>query len=476
MHFPASASCATFCITLALAASVAACSSSSSTRVRDDDAATAVDPDGGTAPRGPASITFWSAGREVTTLLYAEPFAVHVDGLTAHERVTVGARFWGYASWADFEADEAGSIDAGEDAPLEGTYEGADADGLVWSMIKESDLTGTTFDVSFSVERAGEVVAEATLARRPLDDGLSFEALRESGLVGSLFMPAGASSTPRPVIVVLGGSEGGLDTAEFLAAYYAGHTGFAALGLAYFGVDGLPDTLTDIPLEYFATALEWIASRSDLDATRVAVAGVSRGGELALQLGALHPELRAVIAEVPSGVRWGSAGFFDRAAWTLGGASLPYMPNAPDAEPSVETLPNGQTGYRLTPTFLASLEIATATERAAAEIDVEHGGAAFLLLGGGDDGLWPSCALAQIAMDRLHAAGHDAMHDDALVCYEDTGHFIGPPGWPTAETYAYRDSRIGGAWMVLGGTPAGTAHAQRAMYERVATFLADQLR
>src|SRR6202011_4756293 len=54
-------------------------------------------------------------------------------------------------------------------------------------------------------------------------------------LVGAYFAPADGKR--HPAIVVLGGSEGGLHPAD--ARMFAQH-GYAALALAYFGVDPLP--------------------------------------------------------------------------------------------------------------------------------------------------------------------------------------------------------------------------------------------
>ena len=49
---------------------------------------------------------------------------------------------------------------------------------------------------------------------------------------------------------------------------------------------GLPPTLSNIPLEYFETAIEWLQHQPRLDGGRIAVSGTSRGGELSLLLGA----------------------------------------------------------------------------------------------------------------------------------------------------------------------------------------------
>jgi hypothetical protein len=59
--------------------------------------------------------------------------------------------------------------------------------------------------------------------------------------------------------------------------------------------------------------------------------------------------------------------------------------------------------------------------------------------------------------------------DDELVCYPAAGHGIGLPGMPTTDLVL--EHPIFHELMMLGGTPAGTAHAQRDGTERIVTFL-----
>ncbi|TAK34968.1 MAG: hypothetical protein EPO30_12025, partial [Lysobacteraceae bacterium] len=330
----------------------------------------------------------------VTSIAYARLASVRVEGLGPGATATLRSRLWGYRGWARFVADAEGTIDASRDAPEDGTYAGVEPEGLVWSMALESDETGEGFDVAFDLEQEGVVVASATLERRPLDDGLVREDVRDDGLVGVLFRPV--TPGPHPAVLVLGGSEGGIP--ELSAAFEASF-GIVALGLGYFGAEGLPSGLTDIPLETFGTALDWLARRPEVDPDRIAVVGGSRGGELALQIAALYPEVAATIAEVPSGVRWGSAGQPDRAAWTLGGEPLPYLDGDAWDQVTTEWLPNDDRGVRASPAYLAILAEAPPEEIAAATIEIEHATGPVLLVGGADDGLWPSCTLAEIALN-----------------------------------------------------------------------------
>ena len=66
--------------------------------------------------------------------------------------------------------------------------------------------------------------------------------------------------------------------------------------------------------------------------------GTSKGGEAALLLGALHPEIDAVVAVSAPHVVW--AGLSQerpqRSSWTRGGEPLPFVPYDDDWEPDTE--------------------------------------------------------------------------------------------------------------------------------------------
>jgi hypothetical protein len=88
-------------------------------------------------------------------------------------------------------------------------------------------------------------------------------------------------------VLVLSGSGRGLTT-SYAAAVLAAH-GYPSLALAYFTVPGLPKTLHNIPLGYFAKALGCCGPSPAWIPRHVLVSGVSRGGEAALLLGASFP-------------------------------------------------------------------------------------------------------------------------------------------------------------------------------------------
>jgi dienelactone hydrolase len=409
-----------------------------------------------------------STGAEVDRIRYGDGFSVRLEGLPAGSEATLQSRMWGYEGSATFTVPADGRIDTAADAPVSGTYEGVAPEGILWSMAPVDPTRDTDLDVHFEAIAPG-VTLEATLERAWLDERLLTVPVDDGGIVGQLLKPR-ESDGPLPGVLVLGGSGGGIEGASFWSAYLADH-GYAALALAYFGASGLPAELERIPLEYVLGALEALRARDDVDGARIAVAGVSRGAELALMVGARDPDVSAVIAHLPSGIRWGSVPARDTAAWTLGGEPLPYVRGSGSGAAS-ERLPDGGRGFRFSPVFDAALDDASVEELSAATIEVERIEGPILMFGGGDDGIWPSCRLAERVWDRLASTGHGARYADEYRCFEEAGHFAPQPGWPTTDSYA---GQIAGTTVIFGGTPAANARAQRASYDAIVSFLATHL-
>ncbi len=177
-------------------------------------------------------------------------------------------------------------------------------------------------DVDIDAIRAGRLAGRAVLSRHGVDVDVvrTDMTLAAQGFVGEYFAPP-VGAAPGPAVLQIGGSEGGYHS--YPAALLASH-GYPTLSLAYFGEPGLPSTLKDIPLEYFATALRWLAAEPGVDPKRVVVFGTSRGGEGSLLIGSTYPDLvRGVIANVPSDEV--NPGLPDASvpAWTLGGKPVP---------------------------------------------------------------------------------------------------------------------------------------------------------
>ena len=276
--------------------------------------------------------------------LIDEPVSLVLRGFGARQVVTVRSRVTvpdgpGFAAAIVIVTDDTGTADLATTTPLNGSYLVADAGGLIWSLDPDDETSPVglntrfidsglqPYTVELTAEVDGVVVASGAWERLPTRPDVERHVVRERGLVGTLFLPA--AEGPHPVVLVVPGSDGGIP--EHLAALYAAH-GYGALALGYFaaGEPGLlPETLTEIPLEYFETALDWITDHPALDEQVLVANGTSRGGELVLLLGSRYPQITAVIAWVPSNYLQaaiqGAGATEERTSWTFGGEDLPYL-------------------------------------------------------------------------------------------------------------------------------------------------------
>lgn len=252
-------------------------------------------------------------------------------------------------------------------------------------------------------------------------------AVRDAGLVATFYRPAGARRLPG--IVVLGGSEGGIEGAEGLARPLAEH-GYATLAVAFFAADSLPLHLQDVPLEYFDRAIAWMQSRPNVDPRRIGLIGGSKGAEAVLLIASRRYDLASVVAAAPSDVVWQGINREDRtprSSWLLQNAPAAYVPF--DRSQPFTTIHD-----------LYERSRAQYGEEGEAVIAVEHIRAPLLLLAGDQDGLWNSAAMSRTMARRLETrhfaypfryvelrgAGHDVLgrpvtREQAAQLNEDGG-------------------------------------------------------
>lgn len=107
--------------------------------------------------------------------------------------------------------------------------------------------------------------------------------------------------------------------------------GFSVLQMAYFGAPGQPVALERIPLELFDKGLDWLKAQPDVDQRKIAALGASKGAEAALLVATRRPDLRAVVAGMPTsvvwkGINWASDGQSPYSSWTVADQEIPTMP------------------------------------------------------------------------------------------------------------------------------------------------------
>jgi CMD domain protein len=385
---------------------------------------------------------------------------------------------------AAFVADTQGTVDLTRDAPISGDYIGISAMGLVWSQRPEDGkarevfppLSATGFEpltTTLTATANGESV-HARFVQRLAAPGVTRHEVRaadnEEGLVGTLYLPDPyAHPGPRPAVLILNGSGGGMN--EPRAALYASH-GYAAFALAYFKAPGLSDYISNTPLEYFERALAWLRRRVQPLHDFVAVSGQSRGGELALLLGATFPEaVSAVIGYVPGAVVHSGQNAADPAVgregptWLYRGQPLPHLWEG-NRTATWAPFDEGPAPHRHERAIRTALQDTDAVARA--RIRVERTRGPVLLLSATDDGSWPSSDYSRMVTAKLSEVRHPypVEHFD----YEGAGHAIVFPYVPTTQlVYAHP---VSGRISTGGGEPRANARADAQSWAAVLRFLA----
>jgi dienelactone hydrolase len=381
---------------------------------------------------------------------------IRITGCQPNERLAIRAELIDgdevhWTSLADFVTDAQGAIDTSRQAPVAGAYKEVSAAGLIWSMLPASRKASRyqpprafgPQTIEFRLLRGGKELAAARMEQISMAEGVQRVIVHDGALRGVLFLPPGEGR--HPAVLVLGGSEGGMPSRR--AAWLASH-GFAALALAYFRYDDLPNELAGISLEYFGRALNWMAHRPEIDSGRLAVMGTSRGAELALQVGSMFVGVQAVVAYSPANVRYPACCGFTTVpyAWTWNGNGMAFRPLRPN----------------LTQQGMAMRAV----------IEVEHMQGPLLLISGEDDRVWDSSAMADAIVDRLKHSRF--AYNVENLRYPHAGHGAGRaqivPAWQ-----GFLVNPTSGREVEMGGTPKGNAESSLDAIPKVLDFLRQSL-
>ena len=154
--------------------------------------------------------------------------------------------------------------------------------GLFWSMKASDSVAHPTtaspppdssnpgaflqYRTQLTAEVDGAPVATAIVDQDLGSKDVTMTEISEGGLLGQFYLPPGPG--PFPAVIVLSGSSGGvtLRRPKVFAA-----EGYAVLSLPYFNytspIDGtqLPAETVELPLEYFAKAIDWLQVQPSID-------------------------------------------------------------------------------------------------------------------------------------------------------------------------------------------------------------------
>ncbi len=300
---------------------------------------------------------------------------------------------------------------------------------------------------------------------RPLviaEAGIGGERVNINGLPANFYR--GEDGGPRPAILLLGGSEGGLREYRNVFARQLSDEGYAVLYQSYYATSESNRSFNMVPLETLDASLDWLSSNPDIRPGPIAVIGHSKGAEGALLLATRDARVGAVVAAMPSDVVW--QGFdFDSidmsqfaSSWSEDGepvAYLPYQSLAWHEYFSVDA-----------PRFeMFNRSRDMVSDHPDAFIPVELTNTALLLICGRDDTLWPGCRMAEAIEERATTGSDSAVE---VLAYDNAGHWAFGPASDIHEN----DSQTLGR---MGGTVDGDVAARLDQWPRILSFLEDTI-
>lgn len=361
------------------------------------------------------------------TSAIADPVTIKIDGLDPEIDVTLKLESTDgqdvqWASETTYQTDTNGTL----------TLDVDDTEAEIVNPISAMTMTessssptpyfwsGEPQAFSLTVIAEGQEEAQAQFQRGvPLGEPAQMTTIAGEGFTGNLWMPPDGVNVQTPAIVNIEGSAGGLLGTIKAAALAA--EGYPVLDVAYFqgpltDDPDLPDTLSEIPLEYFTEAIGWLAEQRQIDSDQIWVMGTSRGSEAALLLGSKFPEMvSGVVAVVPSSVAICSFPGCSGPAWTLEGEPVPFSKELSNPEP---------------------------TDEAKAVIAVEDIDGPVLVVCATEDKIWDSCAHADAIDARLAQAGDAFPHE--LITQDGAGHSLGQLV-PYQPKFVEQDPQLTGA-------------------------------
>ncbi len=255
---------------------------------------------------------------------------------------------------------------------------------------------------------------------------------------------------PFPVVIVLGGSEGGDGGSRGSAPRFI-EQGYAVLGLPYYSpaylpaerqLPDLPVAFDSIPLEKLAIARDWLRGREDVKADGIGLYGVSKGAEFVLAGASRIDGFAAVVAIVPSDVIWEGWGPQttpgEVSSFSWNGEALPFVPYLGMEEEFKKYAIPGATVRLRTPQDAGRR--ANPGRVPAARIRVEEIDEPVLVAGGDADNTWNSGAMAQnIAERRAEEGGLETV---ALI-YPEASHALSGTGVQRTEgTFRYDEPTL----------------------------------
>ncbi|XP_075282069.1 acyl-coenzyme A thioesterase 5-like [Opisthocomus hoazin] len=384
--------------------------------------------------------------------LFDEPLAIAVQGLAPRQQVTLRTSLRDEAgelfqACARYQAGDDGELDLARCPALPGgSFSGLEPMGPLWALQPQQPFrrlvkrdVRSPFRLQLEVfeghgDAPGRLLAQAQHERAFLRDGKIW---------AMLFLPPGED--PFPGIIDIHGYIGGLS--EHRASLLANH-GFATLALAYFSYENLPREPTELHLEYFEEALNYMLQHPQVKGPGVGLLGYSKGADLSLAMAAFLKNITAV------------ASLNGPVATTV--IPLCYKDKTIPSLPIDEQLAKVNDSNILDCSDTLSDPFQAPGNQSL--IPLEKAEAQLLFIVGQDDHVVKSEYYATEACKYLQAQGKDNFQ---ILSYPGTGHCIDPPFFPL---YPIGKHPVFDKWAVLGGELRAYSKAQVHVWPQIQAF------
>ncbi|NXL48422.1 ACOT5 thioesterase, partial [Podilymbus podiceps] len=393
--------------------------------------------------------------------LFDEPLAISVQGLGPRQQVTLRTSLRDetgelFQACARYQAGADGELDLARCPALPGgSFSGLEPMGLLWAFQPQKPFrrlvkrdVQSPFLLQLEVfeghgEPPGQLLAKAQHERAFLRDGVRRVPVREGRIRATLFLPPGEDAFPG--IIDIHGYAGGFF--EHRASLLANH-GFATLALAYYQYEDLPQEPTELHLEYFEEAVNYMLQHPQVKGPGVGLLGYSKGADLSLAMATFLKNITAVAS----------------LSGTVANTIIPLRYK----DKTIPALPMDEQRVKVTDSNILDFsDILTDPFQPPgnqSRIPLEKAEAQFLFIVGQDDHIIKSEYHATEACKLLQAQGKENFQ---ILSYPGTGHCIDPPFFPL---YPIGKHPIFDKWAVLGGELKAYSKAQVRVWPQIQAF------
>jgi dienelactone hydrolase len=287
--------------------------------------------------------------------------------------------------------------------------------------------------------------------------------IKDHQLYGVVVKPKNCPENKMKIVIILGGSEGGIPS--FVAKKLATH-GFAAIAVGYFGVTDstLPRSLDLVPLDVLDLAFNFGERQFPYGECCSIFAG-SKGAEAAFAyLSVTQRDVKSYVAYAGSGIVFEGLSPNNlpsgHSAWTYQGQPLSYLPYAPPTQEVLqEMFPEGMTKPAvLLPLYRETLKNIEEVSKATSTVEQIAG--PILMVSGDEDQLWPSNQFAEAIVARLESANFPYYYRH--LSFKNAGHALLFPKYMEIDPYNLRQ---------FGGTIEGNRFAAEMAWPEILKFL-----